>query len=218
MNEDTSPLEDPPMSKLLLAANDIPDLQFDAAEVKEKGDSSERTEVLEITDVHTNGSVTTPQNSNFREHSTNLLESAAGEVQEEVSEQRSVQKTMDPELHSRTSEYREYSQKSLSNEKATDEETSSYVVYQMLDRRMHPGDSKNREHSQNSREKQAVEDIGNVNVTFSVQDDQCSAGDSDFLEHSQNSLPNGEPKVDTGKVNVSFSAYDCQCLAADSKF
>ena len=51
--------------KLLLAAKDIPDLQFDAAEVKEKGDSSGRTEVLEITDVDTKGSVTTPQNSDF---------------------------------------------------------------------------------------------------------------------------------------------------------
>ena len=66
-------------SKLLLAAKDIPDLQFDAAEAKEEDDSSERTEVLEITDVETNGSATAPQNSDFREHSKNLLESAAGE-------------------------------------------------------------------------------------------------------------------------------------------
>ena len=50
-------------SKLLLAAKDIPDLQFDAAEVKQKGESSERTEVMEIMDVDTKGSVTTPQNS-----------------------------------------------------------------------------------------------------------------------------------------------------------
>ena len=52
-------------SKLLLAAKDIPDLQFDAAEPGEKGEQLERTEVLEITDVDTNESVTTPQNSNF---------------------------------------------------------------------------------------------------------------------------------------------------------
>ena len=51
--------------KLLLAAKDIPDPQFDAAEAKEKGDSSERTEVLESTDVDINGSVMTPQNSDF---------------------------------------------------------------------------------------------------------------------------------------------------------
>ena len=50
--------------KLLLEAKDIPDLQFDAAEVKEKGDLSERTEVLEIIDVATKGSVMTPKSSN----------------------------------------------------------------------------------------------------------------------------------------------------------
>ena len=137
-------------SKLLLAAKDIPILQFKAAEKEEKGDSSERTEVLEITDVDTNGSVTTPQNSDFREHSKNSLKSAAGEAQEQVSEQRGMKKTMDPELHSKTSEYREHSQKSWSSEKATDEETSRNIVHQTLDRCVHPGDSENLEHSQNS--------------------------------------------------------------------
>ena len=116
-------------SKLLLAAKDIPDLQFGAAEPEEKGEPSERTEVLEITDVDTNESITTLQNSNFREHSKNLLENAAGEAQEEVGEQRSVQKTMDPELHSRTSKYREHSQKSWSSERATDKETSGNIVH-----------------------------------------------------------------------------------------
>ena len=52
-------------SKLLLAAKDIPNLQFKTAEEEEEGDSSVRTEVLEITDVDTNRSVMTPQNSNF---------------------------------------------------------------------------------------------------------------------------------------------------------
>ena len=56
-------------SKLLLAAKDIPDLQFDATEAKEEGDPSERREVLEISDVDANGSATVPQNSDFREHS-----------------------------------------------------------------------------------------------------------------------------------------------------
>ena len=106
-------------SKLLLAAKDIPDLQFGAAEPEEKSEPLERTEVLEITDVDTNESATTQQNSDFQEHSKNLLENAAGEAQEEVGEQRSVQKTMDPELHSRTSEYRKHSQKSWSSERAT---------------------------------------------------------------------------------------------------
>ena len=38
-------------SKLLLAEKDIPDLQFDVTETKEKGDSSERTEVMVIMNV-----------------------------------------------------------------------------------------------------------------------------------------------------------------------
>ena len=88
----------------------------------------------------------------------------------------------------------------------------------MLDRRVHPGDSENREHSQNSREKQAVENIGNVNVTVGVRDNQCSAGNSDFLEHSQKSLSNGELKTDTGEVNMSFGVPNSQCWAAASKF
>ena len=108
-------------SKLLLAAKDIPDLQFDTAEPDEKGESSERTEVMEIIDVERKRNMTVSQNSDFREHSNNLLESAAGEAHEQVSEQRSVQKTMDPELHSNTSEYREHSQKSRSSGKATDD-------------------------------------------------------------------------------------------------
>ena len=81
----------------MLPAKDIPDLQFDAAETDEEGESSERTEVWEIANVDINGGVTTPQNSDFREHSKNSLESAAGEAQEQVSGQRSVQKTMDLE-------------------------------------------------------------------------------------------------------------------------
>ena len=75
---------------------------------------------------------------------------------------------MDPELHSKTSEYREHSQKSRSSEKATDEETSRNIVHQTLDRCVHPGDSENREYSKNSWEKQAMEEIGHVNVTVSV--------------------------------------------------
>ena len=91
--------------KLLLAAKDIPDLQFDAAEPEEKGESAIRTDVIEIIDMNTNGSVTTLHNSNSREHSKKLLESAASEAQEQASEQRSVKKMMDLELQNRTSEY-----------------------------------------------------------------------------------------------------------------
>ena len=92
------------------------------------------------------------------------------------------------------------------------------IVHQMLDRCVHPGDSKNREHSQNVREKQVRMDIGNVNMTVSIRDNQCSAGVSDFLEHSQNSLSNGEPKMDIGEVNVSFGVPNSQCLTAASEF
>ena len=50
---------------------------------------------------------------------------------------------MEPELHSKTSEYREHSQKLRSSEKVTDEETSRNIVHQTLDRRVHSGDSEN---------------------------------------------------------------------------
>ena len=52
-------------SKLLLAAKDIPDLQFDAAEPDKKGESSERTEVMEIIDVERKRNMTVSQNSDF---------------------------------------------------------------------------------------------------------------------------------------------------------
>ena len=128
-------------SKLLLTANDIPDLQFDVAEVRKKGESPERTDVVEIIDVDINGSVIISQNSDFREPPKNLLESAAGEAEEQVSEQRSVKKAMDLELHNGTSEYREHSQKSQSSEKATVEETSRKMVNQTLDKGVHTEDS-----------------------------------------------------------------------------
>ena len=96
-------------AKLLLALKDIPDLQFGAAEKKDKGDSPEKTEVMERMDVDTKWSVIAPQNSNFREHSRNSLESLAGEAQEQVRGQRSVRRTMNSALHSNASEYREHS-------------------------------------------------------------------------------------------------------------
>ena len=130
-------------SKLLLAAKDIPDLQFVAAEAKEKGESSERTDVVEIIDVDTKGSMMISQNSDLREHSKNLLESAAGEALEQASEQRTVKKTMDLELHNRTSEYREHSQKSRSSEKVIGEEMSRKIAHRTLDRGTYPADSKN---------------------------------------------------------------------------
>ena len=88
----------------------------------------------------------------------------------------------------------------------------------MFERDAHLGNSKNREHSQNSREKQAGADIGNVKVTASTEDNQSSAGASNFLKHSQNSLSSDEPKVNTGEVNVLLSVHDSQCLATTSEF
>ena len=205
-------------SKLLLAAKDIPDLHFDVTEAKEKGESSERTDVMEIIDVETKRNMMVSQNSDFREHSKNSLESVAGEALPQASEQRSMEKAMDPEVHRRTSEYREHSRNSRSSKKATDEETSRKTVHQTFERDAHLGNSKNREHSQNSREKQAGADIGNVKVTVSTEDNQSSTGVSDFLEHSQNLLSSDEPKVNTGEVNVSLSVRDGQCLAMATKF
>ena len=115
-------------SKLLLAAKDIPNLQFDVAESEERGESAVRTDVVEIIDVDTNGGVMTSQNSDSREHSKNSLESAAGEASDQASEQRSIEMTMDLELHNRTSEYREHSQKSRNSEKTAAEETSRKIV------------------------------------------------------------------------------------------
>ena len=108
-------------SKLLLAAKDVPDLQFDVAELEEKGESAIRADVIEIIDMDTNGSVTTLHNSDSREHSRNLLGSAAVEAPDQVSEHRSVEKTKDPEMHNGTSEYREHSQKLQSSDKVADE-------------------------------------------------------------------------------------------------
>ena len=204
--------------KLLLAEKDIPDLHFNVTDTKEKGDSSEQTEVMEIMDAKTKRSVIAPQNSDFQEHSRNSLESTAGEAQERVSEQKSVKKALDTELHSNASEYREHSQKSWNNGTLTDVETLGNIVHQTLERRVHPGDSENGEHSQNSREKQAVEEMKHVNVTMSAQENQCSAGDSNFSKHSQNSLLKGEPKVDLREANVSFGDRDGQYLAMASKF
>ena len=135
-----------------------------------------------------------------------------------MNQQRSVGKTIDPELQNRTSEYRELSQKSRSSKKVAGEESARKLVHQTLSKGTHPEHSKNRKNSQNSWKKEAGADIGNVKVTVSAEDNKCSAVSSDFLEHSQNSLSSGEPEVDKGEANVSFSDCDSQCLATASKF
>ena len=132
-------------SKLLLAAKDVPNLQFDVAEAEEKGESA--IDMMEIIDVDTNGSVMTPQNSDSQEHSRNSLESATGEASDQASEQRSMEKMMDSDLHNRTSKYREHSQNSRNSEKTADEERSREIVHRTLDRGVHPGNSEIQEHS-----------------------------------------------------------------------
>ena len=205
--------------KLLLAPKDIPDLQFDAAERKEKGDSSEKTEVMEIMDVNTKRNVMAPQNSDFREHSRNSLESAAGEAQERVNEQRSVKQALDSEPHSNANEYREHSQKSRNSGKLTDVETSGNILKCII-----VGDMWAPRKQRKSRTfsklggKTSCGRNGTVKVTMSVRESQCSAGDSDFSKHSQNSLSKGEQKVDPGEANVSFGDRDGQCLAMASEF
>ena len=198
-------------SKLLLAEKDIPDLHFD---VKDNGDLPEKTDVMEVMNVNTEDCVTVPRNSDFREHSRNLLENAAGEELELVSEQRSLKQALDSKLHSNTSEYREDSQKSRDNGKPTHVETPGKLAKRTFSRDMHLQHSKCREHSQNSRIKQAV----GVAVTVSAEDTKCSAASSDFPEDSQNSLPSSECETDNGEANVSFGDHDGHCSVVISEF
>ena len=93
--------------------------------------------MIEIIDMNTEESVTAPQNSEFREHSRNSLESAAGEAPELVSEQRSVKQALDLELHSNASEYRKHSQKSRNSGKLTDVETPRKLMKRTFSRDTH---------------------------------------------------------------------------------
>ena len=192
-------------TKLLLAPKDIPDLQFEAAGKKDKGDSPEKTEVMEIMDVDTKCSVIAPRNSDFREHS---LESAAGKALELVSEQKSVKQALDSELPSNTSEYREHSQKSHSSSKPTDVETARKLVKRTLSSDTHLQHSECREYSQNSR----IQEPGLVEVRANDEDARPTAASSNFSKHSQNSLSNGEPKVDQGEAKVTSGDRNGQCL------
>ena len=55
-------------AKLLLAPRGIPDLHFAVAERGDKGDSPEKTDVIELMNVNTEDCVTVPRNSDFQEH------------------------------------------------------------------------------------------------------------------------------------------------------
>ena len=175
-------------TKLLSAPKNIPDLHFNVSDTKEKVDSLEKTEVKEIMNVNTEESMTAPQNSKFREHSRNLLESVAGEAPELISEQRSVKQALDLELHSNASEYREHSQNSQNSGKPTYVEMPRKLMKRTISRDTHLQHSKSREHSQNSWIKQ----LGMVEVTASAEDTKRTVASSNFSKHSQNSLSKGE--------------------------
>ena len=201
-------------AKLLLAPRDIPDLHFPVAEREDKGDSPEKTDVIELMNVNIKDCVTVPRNSDFREHSINLLQGAAGEAQVRLRDERSLEKALDPELHSNIGEYREHSQKSRDSGKPTDVETPRELAKGTLIREMHLQHSECREHSQKSRIKQP----GMVEVTASTEDPEPTAASSDFSKHSEDSLSKGEPKVDPGKANVTSVDRDGQGLVPVSEF
>ena len=79
---------------------------------------------------------------------------------------------------------------------------------------MHLQHSERREHSQNSRIKQAV----GVAVTVNAEYTKRSAASSDFPEDSQNSLPSSERETDNGEANVSFGDHDGHCSVVVSEF
>ena len=78
-------------------------------------------------------------------------------------------------------------------------------MHQTFDRDAQQGNSNFREHSQNSWEKQARAEIGNVEVTVSAKENKCPTVSSDFLEHSQKSLSSGVSELDKDEANVSSS-------------
>ena len=201
-------------AKLLLAPRDIPDLHFPVAEREDKGDSPEKTDVIELMNVNIKDCVMGPRNSDFREHSRNSLQGVAGEAQVRLRDKRSLEKALDSELHSNISEYRKYSQKSRDSGKPTDVETPRELAKGTLIREMHLQHSECREHSQNSRIKQP----GTVEVTASTEDLEPTAASSDFSKHSQDSLSKGEPKADPGEANVTSVDRDGQRLVTVSEF
>ena len=98
-------------SKLLLAAKDVPNLQFDISEIGEKGEPCELPEIMEIVDTTVNKSEVTFPNSDFREHSKKSSDSVAGETTGQKNHQGHVKTMVNLELQNKTSKYREHSQK-----------------------------------------------------------------------------------------------------------
>ena len=199
-------------AKLLLAPRDIPDLHFPLAEREDKGDSPEKTDVIELMNVNIKDCVTLPWDSDFREHSRNSLQGVAGEAQVQLRDQISLAKTLDSKLHSNISEYREHSQKSQDDGKTTDK--SETMVKRTLGRDMHLQHNECREHSQNSQ----INGSAGVAVTVSAEDTKCSAPSSDFPEHSPNSLSRRERETDNEEANVSFGDHDGICSVVIGEF
>ena len=133
---------------------------------------------MEIVNVNTENCLMTRQNSNFREHSRNLLESGAGAALELVSEQKGITQTLDSELPSNTSKYREHSQESRNSTKLIDMEMARKLVKRTISGIMHWQHSECPEHSQNSRVKQP----GLIEATANVEDFGPTAADSDFFK------------------------------------
>ena len=196
-------------SKLLLTEKDIPDLHFDITETKEKGEPSERVDVMEIMNMDIKESA---QNSDSREHSRNSLESVAGGAPDQMNQQENVEKKIGPKLLKATSEYREHFQESRSSEHL--EEKPRKLVKRTFRREMQPEHSESREHSQNSRIKQ----VGAVEVTVRAEDTKHSAASSNFPEDSPNSLPSGEREMDNGEANMSFGDRDGRYSVTVSEF
>ena len=168
--------------------------------------------MIELMNVNTEDCC--PRNSDFREHSRNSLESVAGEAQVQLRDQRSLEKALDSELQNNISEYREHSQKSQDNGKPTVKDSAATRVKQTVSRDMHLQHFECREHSQNSRIKQAV----GVPVTVSAEDTKCSAVGSDFPEHSQNSLSRSECETNNEEPNMSLGDRDGVCSVVISEF
>ena len=126
------------------------------------------------------------------------------EEQDRESKQRSVRQALKSKPHSNASECR----------KPTDVETPEKLVKRTLIREMHLQHIECREHSQNSRIKQAA----GVEMTVSAEDAKTTAVGSNFSKHSQNSLSKGEPNADPRKVEVTFGHPDGQCLWTVSDF
>ena len=129
-------------------------------------------------------------------------------------DQRNLEKVLDSELHSNTSEYREHSQKSQDNGKPTDKESAETKVKRTFSRDMHLQHSECQKHSQNLRIQESV----GVAVTVSAEDTKCSAPSSDSPEHSQNSLSRSERETDNEEPNVSLGDHDGLCSVLISEF